>query len=62
MEYLRDRLDLCENNIKDTFDQIKLLQNRHQQLIGYKQALVDIFNDQEEEALNQSVQSINPNK
>lgn len=62
MEYLRDRLNLCENNIKDTFDQIKLLQNRHQQLIGYKQALVDIFNDQEEEALNQSVQSINPNK
>lgn len=62
MEYLKERLNVCENNIKETFDQIKVLQNRHQQLIGYKQALVDIFNDMENDSLNQSVQSIDPNK
>jgi hypothetical protein len=62
MEYLKERLNVCENNIKETFDQIKVLQNRHQQLIGYKQALVDIFNDMEDDSLNKSVQSIDPNK
>ena len=62
MEYLKERLGVCENSIKETFDQIKVLQNRHQQLIGYKQALVDIFNDQEQEGMNKSIHSINPDK
>jgi len=59
---VEDRLKVCEEATEETFQQIKTLQNRHQQLIGYKQALMDVLQDkkvQEEYAgLQQSVESI----
>ena len=60
MDFIRNRLKLCEENIEETFKQIKMLQSKHQQLIGYQQALKDIINDLESESINLSVESIAP--
>jgi len=61
---LQDRLQACEKATDDTFQQMKTLQNRHQQLIGYKQALLDLLNDQQEQeeqqGLTQVTESIAP--
>lgn len=63
---IEERLNICEKSIQETFEQIKMLQNRHQQLIGYKQGVTDILNDlrstEEAISLQQSVESIAPKK
>lgn len=63
---IEERLNICEKSIQETFEQIKMLQNRHQQLIGYKQGVTDILNDlkstEEQISLQQSVESISPKK
>ena len=63
---IQERMQLCENSISETFDQIKSLQSKHQQLIGYRQALIDLINDMQEEesisALEEATQSIDPQK
>jgi hypothetical protein len=61
METIKNRMALCEKSIDETFSQIKLLQSKHQQLIGYKQALSDIITDLESESLRFSTESISPN-
>lgn len=65
-DIIKSRLELCEKSIQETFDQIKFLQNRHQQLIGYKQGLSDLLNDfisaEEESSLKKSVESVAPKK
>lgn len=65
-DIIKSRLELCEKSIQETFDQIKFLQNRHQQLIGYKQGLSDLLSDfiaaEEESSLQKSVESIAPKK
>lgn len=65
-DIIKSRLELCEKSIQETFDQIKFLQNRHQQLIGYKQGLTDLLSDfiaaEEESSLQKSVESIAPKK
>lgn len=65
-DIIKSRLELCEKSIQETFDQIKFLQNRHQQLIGYKQGLSDLLSDfiaaEEESSLKKSVESIAPKK
>jgi hypothetical protein len=60
MQLIQSRLILCNQSVEETFQQIKTLQNKHQQLIGYRQALNDLINDIENEALNFSVESISP--
>ena len=59
---LEDRLQACEKATDDTFQQMKTLQSRHQQLIGYKQALLDLIQDQQQEVelqgLTQDTESI----
>ena len=61
---IEERLSICETSIQETFEQIKMLQNRHQQLIGYKQGVTDILNDlqstEEQFSIQQSVESISP--
>ena len=63
---IEERLNICEKSIQEPFEQIKMLQNRHQQLIGYKQGVTDILNDlkstEEQISLQQSVESISPKK
>ena len=63
---IEERLNICEKSIQETFEQIKVLQNRHQQLIGYKQGVTDVLNDvrstEEQISLQQSVESISPKK
>ena len=66
MNLIKNRIDLCEKSIHETFEEIKKLQGRHQQLIGYKQALVDVIEDLESEeqkkSLELSTESISPKK
>tara|TARA_X000000950_G_C13603191_1_gene532235 strand:+ start:304 stop:516 length:213 start_codon:yes stop_codon:yes gene_type:complete len=62
MEFIQHRLNLCSQTIEETFQQIKTLQSKHQQLIGYRQALNDVLNDIESDSLNISVESIDPNR
>jgi len=66
MDLIKERVDLCEKSITETFEQIKMMQNRHQQLIGYKQALLDVISDLEVEeqkaSLELSTESISPKK
>jgi hypothetical protein len=63
---IEERLNICEKSIQETFEQIKMLQNRHQQLIGYKQGVTDILNDlkttEEQINLQQSVEIISSKK
>ena len=63
---MEDRLSLCEKNISETFEQIKTLQSRHQQLIGYKQAILDMVSDldrsEENKEVEEAVESVNPVK
>ena len=65
-QIIEERLNMCEKSIQETFDQIKMLQNRHQQLIGYKQGITDILNDfktaQEQKGIQDSIESISPRK
>lgn len=65
-EALERRLSLCESNINETFDNIKSLQSRHQQLIGYKQALMDVISDfesaEEKKQIQEALESANPEK
>ena len=58
MEIIQNRMEICEKAINENFEQIKTLQNRHQQLIGYKQALGDIQADLEQESQMFSVEEI----
>jgi len=58
MEIIQNRMEICEKAMNETFEQIKTLQNRHQQLIGYKQALGDIQADLEQESQMFSVEEI----
>lgn len=58
MEIIQNRMEICEKAMNETFEQIKTLQNRHQQLIGYKQALGDIQADFEQESQMFSVEEI----
>lgn len=46
---LEDRLDNCRKALDDTLNNLRTLQSRHQQLIGYQQALIDLLNDEEKE-------------
>jgi len=66
MNLIKNRIELCERSINETFEEIKKLQGRHQQLIGYKQALVDVIEDLEnqekEKSLELSTESISPKK
>lgn len=62
MDAIKNRMSLCEKSIDETFNQIKLLQSKHQQLIGYKQALSDIITDVESESLRFSTDSIATDK
>ena len=62
MEFLYQRKDICENSLNETMNQIKILQSKHQQLIGYKQAIVDIISDFENDKVEDSIESINPEK
>ena len=63
---IEERLNICEKSIQETFEQIKMLQNRHQQLIGYKQGVTDILNDlkanEEQVGIQTSIESIAPKK
>ena len=63
---IEERLNICEKSIHETFEQIKMLQNRHQQLIGYKQGVTDILNDlkanEEQVGIQTSIESIAPKK
>ena len=65
-QIIEERLNICEKSIQETFDQIKMLQNRHQQLIGYKQGITDILNDfkaaEEQKGIQESIESISPRK
>jgi len=58
MEIIQNRMEICEKAMNETFEQIKTLQNRHQQLIGYKQALGDVQADLEQESQMFSVEEI----
>lgn len=60
MEFIQQRMELCSSSIAETLDQIKTLQSKHQQLIGYRQALSDIINDFESQAVSDAVDSIAP--
>ena len=60
MQFIQNRLNICVQHIDETFDQIKQLQSKHQQLIGYRQALNDVLSDIEKESLHMSVESITP--
>jgi len=66
MNSIKERIDLCEKSIMETFEEIKMMQSRHQQLIGYKQALLDVSSDLEAEeqksSLELSTESISPKK
>lgn len=62
MDFIKGRMTLCEKSIEETFNQIKILQSKHQQLIGYKQALTDIISDFESDSLNFATESISPSK
>jgi hypothetical protein len=63
---IQERMKLCDNSISETFEQIKTLQSRHQQLIGYRQALLDLLSDMEEKenlsSLEEATQGIDPQK
>jgi len=39
---MEERMSLCRSAMEETLNQIKTLQSKHQQLIGYYQALQDI--------------------
>ena len=39
---MEERMSLCRSAMEGTLNQIKTLQSKHQQLIGYYQALQDI--------------------
>ena len=58
MEFIHQRMELCSSSITETLDQIKNLQSKHQQLIGYRQALSDIINDFESQSVSDAVDSI----
>ena len=58
MDFIHQRMELCTSSIAETLDQIKTLQSKHQQLIGYRQALSDIINDFESQAVSDAVDSI----
>ena len=58
MEFIHQRMELCSSSIAETLDQIKNLQSKHQQLIGYRQALSDIINDFESQSVSDAVDSI----
>lgn len=60
MEFIHQRMELCSSSIAETLDQIKNLQSKHQQLIGYRQALSDIINDFESQSVSDAVDSISP--
>lgn len=62
MDILQNRMEVCEKAMTETYDQIKTLQNRHQQLIGYKQALNDVQSDFDQESQMISVEDIAPKK
>ena len=46
---LEERMSLCRNAMEQTLQEIKTLQSKHQQLIGYYQALQDIQQELEVE-------------
>lgn len=60
MEFLYHRRDICEKSLNETLEQIKLLQSKHQQLIGYKQAITDVIADFENEKISEATESIRP--
>ena len=66
MNLIKNRIELCERSINETFEEIRKLQSRHQQLIGYKQALADVIEDleseEQEKSLELSTESISPKK
>ncbi len=58
LDVIKNRMALCDKNIDETFKEIRILQSKHQQLIGYKQALSDIVGDLDAENLSVPTESI----